>query len=207
MLVQVVVFDQVYVNGVMLGLEKGWIGVYVGVDGGLGCYLWCFKNLYKYFYVWLFNDVIYFDLCVFKVWGGKLILYQGWVDEVIYLGNLLVYYEMVEWLMGGCVIMQDVFCLFMIFGENYILQVGGGVEMVDYLSYLEVWVEWGQVLDVLLVQKMKMLVWFVGLVIYVQYLMFDNVVFLWFVYFYLVCVCFIGCGDVNDVVNWIVDCV
>lgn len=202
---QVAALDQVYANGAMPGSEKGWIGAYVGADGGPGRYLWRLKNPYKYPYAWLFNDATYPDLRAFKARGGKLILYQGWADEATYPGNPPAYYETVERLMGGRATTQDVFRLFMIPGENHIPQVGGGAETVDYLSYLEAWVERGQAPDVLLAQKMKTLARFAGPVTYAQYLTPDNVAFSRPVYPYPVRARFTGRGDVNDAANWTAD--
>lgn len=199
---QVKALTRVYANGAMPGSEKGWIGAYIGPDGTPGRYLWGMKNPYKYPYAWIFHDATNPDLRPFKVRGGKLILYQGWADEATYPGNPPAYYETVERLIGGRAQTQDFFRLFMIPGENHIPQVGGGAETVDYLSYLEGWVERGEAPDVLLAQRMKTLARFAGPVTYAAYLTPDNVAFSRPVYPYPVQARYSGKGDVNDAANW-----
>ncbi|MDH7973230.1 tannase/feruloyl esterase family alpha/beta hydrolase [Sphingomonas sp. AR_OL41] len=199
---QVAALDRVYRNGAMPGSEKGWVGAYVGADGGAGRYVWHLKNPYKYPYAWVFNDATNPDLRAFKAKGGKLIVYQGWADEATYPGNPPAYYETVERLMGGRANTQDFFRLFMIPGENHIPQVGGGAETVDYFSYLERWVERGEAPDILLAQKMKTLARFAGPVTYASYMMPENVAFSRPVYPYPVQVRYTGHGDVNDAANW-----
>lgn len=199
---QVTAVARVYANGAMPGSEKGWIGAYVGADGGPGRYLWRLKNPYKYPYAWVFNDATNPDLRAFKAAGGKLILYQGWADEATYPGNPPAYYETVERLMGGRAATQDFFRLFMIPGESHIPQVTGGAETVDYLSYLEGWVERGETPDVLIAQKYKTLARFAGPVTYASYLTPDNVEFSRPVYPYPVQARFTGRGDMKDAANW-----
>jgi feruloyl esterase len=193
---------RVYANGAMPGSEKGWIGAYVGPDGAPGRYLWRLKNPYKYPYAWIFNDATNPDLRAFKARGGKLILYQGWADEATYPGNPPAYYETVERLMGGRAATQDFFRLFMIPGQNHIPQVGGGAETVDYLSYLEAWVERGQAPEVLLAQKLKTFARFAGPVTYAEYLTPENVEFSRPVYPYPVQARYSGKGAVTDAANW-----
>ena len=199
---QVAALERVYSNGAMPGSEKGWIGAYIGPDGTAGRYLWRMKNTYKYPYAWIFHDATNPDLRAFKAQGGKLILYQGWADEATYPGNPVAYYETVERLMGGRGKTQDFFRLFMIPGQNHIPQVGGGAETVDYLSYLEAWVERGEAPDVLLAQRMKTLARFAGPVTYASYLTPENVVFSRPVYPYPARARYTGKGDVNNAENW-----
>ena len=187
--------DQVYANGAMPGSEKGWIGAYVGPNGTPGRYGWRLKNAYKYPYAWIFNDATNPDLRAFKARGGKLILYQGWADEATYPLHPVLYYETVERLMGGRAATQDFFRLFMIPGQTHIPQVGGGAETVDYLSYLEAWVERGQAPDVLRAEKMKRLARFAGPVTYAEFLTPDNVAFTRPVYPYPVQARYKGRGD------------
>ncbi|QGN55848.1 tannase/feruloyl esterase family alpha/beta hydrolase [Novosphingobium sp. Gsoil 351] len=200
---QVAAVTRVYANGAMSGSEKGWLGAYVGAtEGEPGRYLWRLKNPYKYPYAWIFNDATNPDLRAFKARGGKLILYQGWADEATYPGNPPAYYETVERLMGGRAATQDFFRLFMIPGQNHIPQVGGGAETVDYLSYLEAWVERGEVPEVLLAGKYRELARFAGPVTYASYLRPDNVEFSRPVYPYPVQARYSGKGDVRQAGNW-----
>ncbi|WP_439486883.1 tannase/feruloyl esterase family alpha/beta hydrolase [Blastomonas fulva] len=199
---QVVALERVRANGALPGSEKGWLGAYVGADGGPGRYLWRLKNPYKYPYAWIFNDATNPDLRAFKAHGGKLILYQGWSDEATYPQHPALYYDTVESLMGSRAATQDFFRLFMIPGQSHIPQVGGGAETVDYLSYLEAWVERGEAPDVLLAQKMRQLARFAGPVTYAEYLTPDNVEFSRPVFPYPVIARYAGKGDVKDAGNW-----
>lgn len=199
---QVDVLTKLYANGPLPGSEPGWFGAYIARDGGPGRYVWRLKNTYKYPYAWLFNDATNPDLRAFKARGGKLILYQGWADEATYPMNPVLYYETVEQLMGGRDQTQDFFRLFMIPGQSHIPQVGGGAETVDYLSYLEGWVERDEAPDVLLAQKMKELAGFAGPVTYAKYLTPDNVAFSRPVYPYPVQAQYSGGGDIADAANW-----
>jgi feruloyl esterase len=192
---QVAALEKVYANGAMPGSEKGWIGAYVGPNGTPGRYVWRLKNPYKYPYAWIFNDATNPDLRAFKARGGKLILYQGWADEATYPAHPVLYYETVERLMGGRAQTQDFFRLFMIPGQNHIPQVGGGAETVDYLSYLEAWVERGEAPDVVRAEKMKQLARFAGPLTYAEYLTPANVAFARPVYPYPVQARYKGRGD------------
>jgi Tannase and feruloyl esterase len=80
------------------------------------------------------------DLRKFKAAGGKLLVYQGWNDIVEMPSAIVDYYEMAERIMGGHAPTQDFFRLFMVPGMSHC--TGGlGAYAVDYLGYLEAWVE------------------------------------------------------------------
>jgi feruloyl esterase len=200
---QVAALRQVYANGAMPGSEKGWIGAYVQKDGSVGRYAFRLGNSYDYPYDWIMGDATNPDLRAFKARGGKLILYQGWADEATYPLHPVVYYETVERLMGGRAQTQDFFRLFMLPGQNHIPQVGGGAETVDYLSYLEAWVERGIAPDVLLAERMKELAGFAGPVTYTRYLTPANVAFSRPVYPYPVRARFSGRGNPATADNWV----
>lgn len=89
------------------------------------------------------------DLRRFKSAGGKLIVFQGWTDVTEMPTAIADYYETVERTMGGRPATQEFFRLFMIPGMNH---CGGGIGAytIDYLSYLEAWVEEGRAPDHLL---------------------------------------------------------
>jgi feruloyl esterase len=198
---QVAALETVYANGAMPGSERGWLGAYIGKDGGPGRYLWRLANPYKYPYAWIFNDATNPDMRAFKRAGGKLILYQGWADEATYPLHPVLYYETVERLMGGRAATQDFFRLFMIPGQSHI-PGNGGAETIDYLSYLEAWVERGIAPDVLLAQKMKRLARFAGPVTYAEFLTPDNVAFTRPVWPYPVQARYAGRGRIEDAANW-----
>lgn len=89
------------------------------------------------------------DLRRFKATGGKLLLYQGGQDESDIPSDAVDYYEMAEKTMGGRAATQDFFRLFLIPGMNH-CTTGPGAFAIDYLTYLEAWVEKGQVPDKLI---------------------------------------------------------
>ena len=83
------------------------------------------------------------DLRRFKAAGGKIILYHGWSDAGpggIPPLKTVDYYETVEKTMGGPAATQDFLRLFMIPGMGHCGGGEGALE-IDYLSYLEAWVE------------------------------------------------------------------
>jgi feruloyl esterase len=80
------------------------------------------------------------DLRKFKAAGGKLLVWHGWADAAVPPLAVVDYYQTAEKIIGGRKATQDFFRLFMIpsfgHGDNQ-----GGIDTVDYLSYLENWVE------------------------------------------------------------------
>ena len=86
------------------------------------------------------------DLRRFKAAGGKLISYQGGNDAVEIPGAIFAYYDAVEKTVGGRAATQDFFRLFAVPGMNHCTG-GDGPFLVDYLSYLEAWVEQGRAPD------------------------------------------------------------
>jgi hypothetical protein len=91
------------------------------------------------------------DLRAFKTNGGKLILYQGWADAGA--GGVpplftVDYYETAQKTMGGSAATQDFFRLFMIPGMGH-CGGGEGALDIDYVSYLDNWVENGKAPDVI----------------------------------------------------------
>jgi hypothetical protein len=83
------------------------------------------------------------DLREFKAAGGKLLAYAGWSDAAGMPLHTVDYYETVERTLGGRAATQEFFRLFMIPGMGH----GCGAEgacVIDYLSYLEAWVEDGK---------------------------------------------------------------
>jgi feruloyl esterase len=86
------------------------------------------------------------DLRAFKANGGKLIVYQGWADAGA--GGIpplmtLDYYQTAEKTMGGPAATQKFFRLFMIPGMGH-CGGGAGALHIDYVSYLDNWVEKGE---------------------------------------------------------------
>lgn len=88
------------------------------------------------------------DLRKFKAVGGKLIISQGWADQDQVPLDSVDYYELVERTLGGRDATQEFFRLFMIPGMNH-CRGGDGAYVIDYLSYLESWVEQGRAPDMM----------------------------------------------------------
>lgn len=82
------------------------------------------------------------DLRAFKARGGKLILYHGWDDAEIPAPHMLDYHALVERTMGGDEATQAFLRLFMLPGVAHCRR-GPGADAVDWLGYLERWVEEG----------------------------------------------------------------
>jgi len=89
------------------------------------------------------------DLRKFKNAGGKLIIYHGGTDTIDLPGAVTDYYEAVERTMGGRAPTQEFFRLFFIPGMNH-CSGGAGAYTVDYVSYLEAWVEQGKAPDAMI---------------------------------------------------------
>jgi feruloyl esterase len=96
------------------------------------------------------------DLRKFAAVGGKLLVYFGWQDPSP--PEATDYYETVEKTMGGRANTQNFFRLFMIPGMDH-CSGGAGAFAVDYLSYMEAWVEKGQAPDKLVGAHINGLTW------------------------------------------------
>jgi feruloyl esterase len=94
------------------------------------------------------------DLRKFKAAGGKLILWQGWADGGVSPLSTIDYYETVERTMGGAAATQDFFRLFMLPGVEHCWG-GEGASIVDFLSYMETWVEKNQAPDMMMSAHVK----------------------------------------------------
>jgi Tannase and feruloyl esterase len=88
------------------------------------------------------------DLRRFKAAGAKLIVAQGGNDGLEIPGAIFDYYETVERAMGGRRATMDFFRLFLVPGMRH-CSSGDGAFAVDYLSYLEAWVEKGHPPDMM----------------------------------------------------------
>lgn len=89
------------------------------------------------------------DLRRFKAAGGKLIVAQGGNDGLEIPGAIFDYYETVERTMGGRESTMDFFRLFVVPGMKH-CSAGDGAFAVDYLGYLDTWVEEGRPPDVMI---------------------------------------------------------
>jgi len=86
------------------------------------------------------------DLNRFKAAGGKMMLYQGLNDVVVLPQWIIKYYENVEKVMGGPEQTRSFVRLFPLPGVEHCAG-GPGADTIDYLSYLEDWVERGHAPD------------------------------------------------------------
>lgn len=89
------------------------------------------------------------DLRNFKAAGGKLILAQGGNDVSEIPGAVFDYYDMVKRTMGGAASTEDFMRLFVVPGMKHCTG-GDGAFAVDYLTYLEDWVEKDHAPDVMI---------------------------------------------------------
>lgn len=86
------------------------------------------------------------DLRRFKARGGKLLSYMGWSDPGGGVLRATDFYETAERVIGSRGATQDFYRLFMV-PDMYHCGSGDGASAVDWLSYLEAWVEKGQAPD------------------------------------------------------------
>jgi feruloyl esterase len=80
------------------------------------------------------------DLSAFKARGGKLIMWHGWIDPLVFAKNSVAYYQSVVNAMGGKFQTEDFFRLFMAPGVEH-CGGGPGPNIIDDLAALERWVE------------------------------------------------------------------
>ena len=162
-----------YTGGAQRGSELNWRGNYISQDGGLSTYERFMGDLFRYlgFYPdpgpsWQNADFDYDrdykrlgmmeslysgsnpDLRKYRDRGGKILVYQGWRDQSVVPLNIIDYYELTSNTMGGLDATQDFFRLYMVPGMNH-CSGGAGAYAIDYLAYMEDWVENGNAPDVL----------------------------------------------------------
>ena len=168
-----------YTGSAQPGSELNWLAPYIGVDGKPAVYAGFIGNQWQfagfspspgpswdparfdfdkdYQRLGLVEPLLSGsnpDLRKFKARGGKLIGYQGYDDQSIVPLNFIDYYETATRTMGGLSQTQDFFRLFMIPGMNHCLG-GVGADAVNYLDYLEKWVENGQAPDIMIGTHVK----------------------------------------------------
>jgi hypothetical protein len=154
-------------GGPLPGSEYSWNQVYVGVAGEPPAYEQLVLNGLRYLFLWFEPDpswqltdfdfdrdsrrlglmeVLYDssnpDLRRFKAAGGKMIIYQGGNDVAVLPRTTVDYYETVERTMGGAAATRDFLRLFVLPGVEH-CEGGPGADVIDYLGYLDDWVERG----------------------------------------------------------------
>jgi feruloyl esterase len=89
------------------------------------------------------------DLGAFRAAGGKLIVYHGWNDQVIFPGSSVAYYEAVAKELAprnGIDGIDDFMRLFMVPGMTH-CRGGVGTDQFDMQAAIETWVEQGDAPD------------------------------------------------------------
>ncbi|GAA0304533.1 tannase/feruloyl esterase family alpha/beta hydrolase [Sphingomonas oligophenolica] len=89
------------------------------------------------------------DLHQFKEAGGKLIFYHGWADAGPSPLTSIAFYKTIERTMGGRAATEDFLRLFMVPDMDH-CGAGKGPWVIDYLDYLEKWVEKAKAPDVMI---------------------------------------------------------
>lgn len=162
--------EQLYPGGLMRGSEYEWAPGLVGLSGqpALGLQMPLISDFLRYMafdtdpgpdyslYDFDFDrdprrlkkmEKIYTgsnpDLSAFKERGGKIIMYQGWDDLEITPTYTVEYYEQIIQRSGSLNEARDFFRLFMLPGVAHCRR-GPGPDAIDYLTYLEDWVEDGK---------------------------------------------------------------
>jgi feruloyl esterase len=92
------------------------------------------------------------DLRQFKASGGKMIIFQGLNDLQMQPKSIVDYYGLVERVIGGRDETQEFLRLFILPGVGH-CSGGDGAYSVDYLSYIEDWVENGEAPDKLISER------------------------------------------------------
>ena len=163
-----------YTGGLARGSELNWMGAYISKDGKPPLHEVFITSLFQNFGfspapgpAWkagqfdFDHDYQRFglvepifsannpDLRKFKARGGKLIGYQGWDDNSVVPLNYIDYYQNVVKVMDGPAATNDFFRLFTIPGMRH-CGGGPGADTVNYVDYLEQWVEHGQAPDMVL---------------------------------------------------------
>jgi feruloyl esterase len=94
------------------------------------------------------------DLNRFRAAGGKMLIYHGLNDLSILPHWIIEYYQKVERVMGGREDTQSFVRLFSLPGVEHCGR-GAGADTIDYLTYLESWVEQGKAPDELIAYRLK----------------------------------------------------
>ncbi len=158
----------IHVGASTYGSELNWLGQYVDSEQSPAIFVSWSEDRFRYldFFEdpgprWTYRDVDYDrdpprvrgnsliydavnpDLRRFKANGGKMIAFSGWADQQVVPANFTDYYETVVRTMGGLAPTREFYRLFMMPGVGH-CQGGPGADTVDYLTYLENWVEKGE---------------------------------------------------------------
>ncbi|WP_373987304.1 tannase/feruloyl esterase family alpha/beta hydrolase [Duganella sp. BuS-21] len=167
--------EPLYTGGMMPGSEMSWLGAFISADGKPPLYLGFITDLWRYAGfspapgpAWKATDFDFErdpqrvglvspifnannpDLRKFKARGGKMIGFQGWDDNSVVPLNYLDYYRNVVKVMDGPKQTGDFFRLFMVPGMRHCSSDGVGADAINYVEYLEQWVEQGRAPEMML---------------------------------------------------------
>ena len=175
--------DELYPGGVPLGSEAFWGLWLTGFEGGGGGLVPIFGHNFLSYLAFaedppagysamdfdfdtdparLTDRAIVYNsdnpnIGAFREAGGKLLMWHGWADAIVFPGKTLDYYDALAAENGGIEATQDFARLFMIPGMDHcgILNTGPGIDQngFDPLTALEAWVEDGQAPEVLMTTK------------------------------------------------------
>jgi hypothetical protein len=140
------------------------------------------------------------DLRKFAALGNKMILYFGW-DDLLQM-EAVDYYETLERTMGGRKATQDFFRLFSVPGMNH-CSGGPGAFAIDYLTYLEDWVERGHAPNKMIGAHVNGLTWSEAFGLPLPLDPKIPVAFTRPIYPYPVRAIYKGSGDPNDATNFV----
>jgi len=141
------------------------------------------------------------DLSAFRERGGKIIMYHGWDDLEVPPLSTVEYYDQVTTRAGGVDSVQDFYRLFMLPGVAHCRR-GPGPDAIDYLSYLEDWVEAGRAPDSVTASHLNVEQSYDGLPPVRFPLPQSSVDYARPIYPYPAAPEYIGEGDVKDPLSW-----
>lgn len=159
-------------GGLARGSEYEWVPAFIGRDGGAATFApqGPIRDLYRYLIFMPdpgpgapgrfdfdadpprlgLMESLYTalnpDLSAFRSRGGKLLVYQGWDDIEVPPRLVTGYFGRLEQAMGGPAATRGFARLYLLPGVAHCRR-GPGADTVDWLSYLERWVEQGQAPD------------------------------------------------------------
>jgi hypothetical protein len=94
------------------------------------------------------------DLRRFQAAGRKLLVFSGWSDAIEGVSNTVEYYETAARISGGSAATREFFRLFVVPGMDH-CGGGEGASVIDWLGYLEHWVEQNQAPDVIIGARIR----------------------------------------------------
>jgi hypothetical protein len=141
------------------------------------------------------------DLRRFKANGGKLLHFHGLADQSVLVQPSIDYFETAARVMGGPDNIRDFYRLFLVPGMNHCTG-GEGAYRIDYLQYLDDWVENDRAPDRLLATHPTNPYAFKSTQWGLDQMEGDDVSFSRPIYPYPATAAYTGVGDPDDWKNW-----